>query len=61
MIKATLIDHMGDDSSVVDAARVSFAKHSGHKTIEEAVKAESWMRVNKLKSKVIDRERSDND
>jgi len=32
MIKATLIDHMGDDRSVVDAARVSFAKHSGHYT-----------------------------
>jgi thymidylate synthase (FAD) len=35
MIKATLIDHMGDDSSVVDAARVSFAKHSGHYTKEQ--------------------------
>jgi len=32
MIKSTLIDHMGDDRSVVDAARVSFAKHSGHYT-----------------------------
>ncbi len=32
MIKATLIDHMGDDKSVVNAARVSFAKHSGHYT-----------------------------
>jgi len=35
MIEATLIDHMGDDSSVVNAARVSFAKHSGHYTKEQ--------------------------
>jgi thymidylate synthase (FAD) len=26
MIKATLIDHMGDDLTVVNAARVSFGK-----------------------------------
>jgi len=32
MIKSTLVDHMGDDKSVVNAARVSFAKHSGHYT-----------------------------
>ncbi len=29
-IKATYVDHMGSDLSVVNAARVSFAKHSGH-------------------------------
>ena len=27
MIKATYIDHMGDDLTVVNAARVSFGKH----------------------------------
>jgi len=31
-MKATLVDHMGSDLSVVNAARVSFAKHSGHYT-----------------------------
>jgi len=35
MIQATYIDHMGSDTSVVDAARVSFAKHSGHYTKEQ--------------------------
>jgi thymidylate synthase (FAD) len=34
-IEVTLIDHMGDDKSVVDAARVSFAKHSGHYSKEQ--------------------------
>ena len=29
MIKATYIDHMGNDLSVVNAARVSFGKKSG--------------------------------
>lgn len=28
MIKATYVDHMGDDLSVVNAARVSFGKKS---------------------------------
>ena len=38
MIKATYIDHMGDDLTVVNAARVSFGKHSeglGHTGIED--------------------------
>jgi len=34
-IEVTYIDHMGSDKSVVDAARVSFAKHSGHYTSEQ--------------------------
>lgn len=34
-IKAELIDWMGDDSSVVDAARVSFAKRSDNYTYEQ--------------------------
>jgi len=35
MIKATYINHMGDDNSVVNAARVSFGKHSGRYTKEQ--------------------------
>lgn len=35
MIKATLIDHMGDDLSVVNAARVSFGKKSNWVRSEE--------------------------
>jgi thymidylate synthase (FAD) len=35
MIEATYIDHMGNDNSVVDAARVSFGKHSGRYTKEQ--------------------------
>jgi len=35
MIKATYIDHMGSDLSVVNAARVSFGKHSGRYTEEQ--------------------------
>jgi len=35
MIKATYIDHMGSDLSVVNAARVSFGKHSGRYTKEQ--------------------------
>lgn len=34
-IKATYINHMGGDNSVVDAARVSFGKHSGRYTKEQ--------------------------
>ena len=34
-IKSTYVNHMGDDSSVVDAARVSFGKHSGRYTTEQ--------------------------
>jgi len=35
MIEATYIDHMGSDLSVVNAARVSFGKHSGKYTEEQ--------------------------
>jgi thymidylate synthase (FAD) len=35
MIKATLIDHMGDDLRVVNAARVSFDKESEYQEITE--------------------------
>jgi thymidylate synthase (FAD) len=34
-IAVTYINHMGDDSSVVDAARVSYDKHSGRYSKEE--------------------------
>ena len=34
-IKVDLLDHMGDDNTVVDAARVSFNKHSGCYTAEQ--------------------------
>ena len=34
-IKVDLLDHMGDDNTVVDAARVSFDKHSGCYTAEQ--------------------------
>jgi thymidylate synthase (FAD) len=34
-IKATLVDNMGSDNSVVNAARVSFGKHSGRYTPEQ--------------------------
>jgi len=35
MIVASLVDHMGNDNSVVNAARVSFGKHSGRYTKEQ--------------------------
>ena len=35
MIKATLIDHMGSDLSVVNAARVSFGKKADNYTPEQ--------------------------
>src|SRR6056297_537895 len=35
MIEVTYINHMGDDNSVVNAARVSFGKHSGSYTKEQ--------------------------
>lgn len=35
MISATYLDHMGDDNSVVTAARVSFAKEAGNYTDEQ--------------------------
>jgi len=42
-MKATLIDHMGDDLSVVNAARVSFAKESEWKIgTEEDHHVEEW-------------------
>ena len=34
-IKVDFLDHMGDDNTVVDAARVSFDKHSGCYTSEQ--------------------------
>ena len=34
-MEVTYISHMGDDNSVVDAARVSFGKHSGRYTKEQ--------------------------
>ena len=34
-IQVTFLDHMGDDNTVVDAARVSFDKHSGCYTAEQ--------------------------
>ena len=34
-MEVTYINHMGDDNSVVDAARVSFGKHSGRYTKEQ--------------------------
>jgi len=34
-IKVDFLDHMGDDNTVVDAARVSFDKHSGCYTAEQ--------------------------
>jgi hypothetical protein len=33
-MEVTLVDHMGDDNSVVDAARVSFAKMAGASTVK---------------------------
>lgn len=40
MIKATCIDHMGTDLSVVNAARVSFGKQSQWESTEESVEVE---------------------
>ena len=40
MIKATCIDHMGTDLSVVNAARVSFGKQSQWESAEESVEIE---------------------
>ncbi len=47
MIKATYIDHMGDDRSVVDAARVSFGKHSGRYTTEQNDKLINYLAKHK--------------
>ena len=41
MIKATLIDYMGSDLTVVNAARVSFGKQSEWEIVEEFVEVEA--------------------
>ena len=46
-IVATYIGHMGDDNSVVDAARVSFGKHSGRYTKEQNEKLIKYLAKHK--------------
>lgn len=56
MIKATYVDHMGDDLSVVNAARVSFGKKSEWEWEECGVKAfgnESYQRLSGNDTKLI--------
>lgn len=56
MIKAQLVDFMGDDLSVVNAARVSFAKQSEWEWEECGVKAfgnESYQRLSDRDTKLI--------
>jgi thymidylate synthase (FAD) len=56
MIKATYIDHMGDDLSVVNSARVSFGKKSEWEWEECGVKAfgnESYQRLSDKDTKLI--------
>ena len=43
MMEVRLVDHMGSDLSVVNAARVSFAKESEWDTIPEAGPVESLL------------------
>ena len=44
-MKVTLIDHMGSDLSVVNAARVSFAKTSAWDMIPDAGEVEGYLKV----------------
>ena len=56
MIKATYVDHMGSDLSVVNAARVSFGKKSEWEWEECGVKAfgnESYQRLSDKDTKLI--------
>jgi flavin-dependent thymidylate synthase len=56
MMKATLVDHMGSDLSVVNAARVSFGKKSEWEWVEAGVKAfgeESYQRLSDRDTKLI--------
>jgi thymidylate synthase (FAD) len=56
VIKATYVDHMGDDLSVVNAARVSFGKKSEWEWEECGVKAfgnESYQRLSGNDTKLI--------
>jgi thymidylate synthase (FAD) len=45
MIKATYVDHMGSDLSVVNAARVSFGKKSEWVYIEEPTEDPDWFNL----------------
>jgi len=52
MIKATYIDHMGSDLSVVNAARVSFGKKSEWSfTVEQASDDGPYHEIVKLNDK----------
>ena len=45
MMKVRLVDHMGSDLSVVNAARVSFAKESEWETIPDAGPVKGYLKL----------------
>ena len=55
-IRVDLVDHMGDDISVVNAARVSFSKESEWEWVESGVKGlgnESYQKLSDKDERLI--------